>query len=176
VGCRPRGRLGPRACPRLSRPSQWSLHRARRARSGTRLWRAALVLVGHGGPLLGRVLADAQHPPHGRRQAGDRHSNSTRPGTTSCAWLGCASRAASSVLPAGKIGATQVPCPEHRCNHEINVVVLEAIWRKTSPVWRMAGCRCRVWPEDVRRQGASVDGGTGYDECARYQEARRRRV
>src|SRR5665811_1531826 len=34
-------------------------------------------------PLLGGVLADAQHLPHGRCQAGDRHSNSTRPGTTS---------------------------------------------------------------------------------------------
>src|SRR5665811_378615 len=29
-------------------------------------------------------LGDAQHLPHGRLQAGDRHSNSTRPGTTSC--------------------------------------------------------------------------------------------
>jgi hypothetical protein len=26
-------------------------------------------------------LADAQHLPHGRCQAGDRHSNSTRPGS-----------------------------------------------------------------------------------------------
>ena len=50
---------------------------------GTRLRRVLLVLVGHGGPLLGGVLADAQHLPHGRCQAGDRHSNSTRPGTTS---------------------------------------------------------------------------------------------
>ena len=41
------------------------------------------LVVGHGGPLLGGVLADAQHLPHGRCQAGDRHSNSTRPGTTS---------------------------------------------------------------------------------------------
>src|ERR1019366_574082 len=51
--------------------------------SGTRLRRVLLVVVGHGGPLLGGVLADAQHLPHGRCQAGDRHSNSTRPGTTS---------------------------------------------------------------------------------------------
>jgi hypothetical protein len=50
---------------------------------GTRLVHVFLVLVGHGGPLLGGVLADAQHLPHGRCQAGDRHSNSTKPGSTS---------------------------------------------------------------------------------------------
>jgi len=50
---------------------------------GTRLGHVFLVLVGHGGPLLGWCLGDAQHLPHGRLQAGDRHSNSTRPGTTS---------------------------------------------------------------------------------------------
>jgi len=40
-------------------------------------------LLVSGGPLLGGVLADAQHLPHGRCQAGDRHSMSARPGTTS---------------------------------------------------------------------------------------------
>ena len=39
-------------------------------RSGTRLWRVLLIFVGHGGPLLGGVLADAQHLPHGWCQAG----------------------------------------------------------------------------------------------------------
>ena len=33
-----------------------------------------LVLVGHGGPLLGWCLGDAQHLPQGRLQAGDRHT------------------------------------------------------------------------------------------------------
>src|SRR5450756_1798611 len=48
---------------------------------GTRLGHVFLVLVGHGGPLLGWCLGDAQHLPHGRLQAGDRHSSSTRPGS-----------------------------------------------------------------------------------------------
>jgi len=34
-------------------------------------------------PFLVGCLGDAQHLPHGRLQAGDCHSNSTRPGTTS---------------------------------------------------------------------------------------------
>src|SRR5665647_1854987 len=33
--------------------------------------------------LLGWCLGDAQYLPHGRLQAGDHHSSSTRPGTTS---------------------------------------------------------------------------------------------
>src|ERR1035437_4351342 len=34
-------------------------------------------------PFLGVSLADTQHLPQGRCQAGDRHSTSTRPGATS---------------------------------------------------------------------------------------------
>jgi hypothetical protein len=42
----------------------------------TRLGRLPLVLLGHSGPLSpGSSLADAQHLPQGRRQAGDRHLN-----------------------------------------------------------------------------------------------------
>src|ERR1035437_10382145 len=60
---------------------------------GTRLRRVLLVFVGHGGPLLGGVLADAQHLPHRWGQAGGRPSNSTRPGTTSiCGGLGATLR------------------------------------------------------------------------------------
>ena len=41
-----------------------------------RVERRGLVLLGHGGPLLEVVsLADAQHLPEGRHQAGDRHLN-----------------------------------------------------------------------------------------------------
>jgi len=41
-----------------------------------RVERRGLVLLGHGGPLLEVVsLADAQHLPQGRHQAGDRHLN-----------------------------------------------------------------------------------------------------
>jgi hypothetical protein len=43
--------------------------------------------LSHGDPLLGGVLADAQRLPHERCQVGDRHSNSTRPGTTSEWWF-----------------------------------------------------------------------------------------
>jgi len=49
---------------RRSRPSYLRVH-SLRATS----WQL-LVLVGHGGPLPGGVLADAQHVPHGRCQAG----------------------------------------------------------------------------------------------------------
>ncbi|MHB8188468.1 MAG: hypothetical protein ACYDDU_20840, partial [Dermatophilaceae bacterium] len=39
-------------------------------------------------PFLVGVLVDAQHLPHGRCQAGDRHPSSTRPGTTSRPFFG----------------------------------------------------------------------------------------
>src|SRR5665811_378616 len=52
----------------------------------------------------GWCLGAAQHLPHGRLQAGDRHSNSTRPGTTSI------SRALRKPHPATSIGWRAPSC------------------------------------------------------------------
>ena len=74
ITCRP----APTA--RASSPSRISaaisLHRhAHLVRHGqrARVERSSLVLLGHSGPLSWVVLADAQHLPHGRSRAGDRH-------------------------------------------------------------------------------------------------------
>src|SRR5665647_147736 len=74
---------------------------------GTRLGHGFLIVLGHGGPLLGWCLGDAQHLPHGRLQAGDRHSSSTRPGTTLSEFPAC-----SLLEPGGnRLGTVTRPLP-----------------------------------------------------------------
>lgn len=73
----------------------------------------------------------------------------------------CAEHAAKATLggTASKIGATEVPCKEHRCNHEIDVAVIEVLAQSTNRVTALGEAKWRA-------------GTVGPDQLARLEHLR----